>query len=123
MMLRLAAFAFASLLAAAHAFDAVTPGRAIEFPRDRGAHPGYRIEWWYVTGQLDTTRGAMGFQVTFFRVRNASAEAMPGRFAPRQVLFAHAALADAVAGRFHHDQRVARALPPLAEAREGETAV
>jgi len=122
-MRRLIALACACALLAAHAFDAVTPGRALAFPRDRGAHPGHRIEWWYVTGHLDTPRGAMGFQVTFFRVRNAAAEGQPGRFAPRQVIFAHAALADVAARRFHHDQRVARALEPVVEAREGETAV
>ena len=35
------------------AFDPVVPGRALEFPRDRGAHLGHRLEWWYVTGQLE----------------------------------------------------------------------
>jgi predicted secreted hydrolase len=24
-------------------------GRELVFPRDHGAHPGYRIEWWYLT--------------------------------------------------------------------------
>jgi predicted secreted hydrolase len=28
---------------------------------------GHRVEWWYVTGNLETKRGPMGFQVTFFR--------------------------------------------------------
>ena len=36
----------------------------------------------------------MGFQVTFFRVRNPDADANPSRFSPKQILFAHAALAD-----------------------------
>ena len=27
--------------------------RKLVFPRDHGAHPEYRIEWWYVTGWLD----------------------------------------------------------------------
>jgi len=122
-MPRYCAFFFAAMIFAAHAFDAVTPGRALEFPRDRGAHPAYRIEWWYATGHLDTERGAMGFQVTFFRVRNARADSQPGRFAPRQVLFAHAALADVARERFHHDQRVARVLEPIVEARTDETSV
>ena len=34
-----------------------------QFPRDHGAHPEFRIEWWYVTGWLD---GPLGFQITFF---------------------------------------------------------
>jgi predicted secreted hydrolase len=102
------------------------PGRAIEFPRDRGSHPGHRIEWWYVTGQVhpkgDPSR-RLGFQVTFFRVRNPDAESNPSRFAPRQILFAHAALADAGTKRFRHAQRSARMLEGLVEASEAETDV
>jgi predicted secreted hydrolase len=104
-------------------FPAVTPGKRIEFPRDAGAHPEYRIEWWYITGHLDSERGPMGFQVTFFRLRNPGAEGNPSRFAPAQILFAHAALADPAKGRLAHDQRSARALPPLVEAATGDTDV
>src|SRR6266852_5135375 len=28
--------------------------RAFQFPRDHGAHPAYRTEWWYFTGNLYT---------------------------------------------------------------------
>ena len=109
--------------ARAFAFDPVVPGKALQFPRDAGSHPGHRIEWWYLTGQLETKRGPMGFQVTFFRVRNPEAEANPSRFSPAQILFAHAALADPAKGHLLHDQRSARALKDLVEAREDETAV
>ena len=102
----------------ASAFDAVTPGRVLRFPADTGAHPGHRIEWWYVTGWLDTPRGPMGFQVTFFRLRNPEAEGRASRFAPAQLLFAHAALSDTRAGRLLHGDRTARAYPPRVEARE-----
>jgi len=38
------------------------------FPRDHGPHPGYRHEWWYLTGHLDSADGRrFGFQLTFFR--------------------------------------------------------
>ncbi len=122
---RLAALAFSLFagIAAAQAFDAVTPGRAIRFPGDAGAHPGHRIEWWYVTGQLESREGPLGFQVTFFRVRRPEGENNPSRFSPREVLFAHAAVADPRKGRLVHDQRIARALPPLVEARAGDTDV
>jgi predicted secreted hydrolase len=113
------------LLAAfpALAFDRVDPGYAIRLPHDAGAHPGHRIEWWYVTGNLDSGSGPLGFQVTFFRVRNREAEDQPGRFSAKQILFAHAALADPREGRLLTDERMARALPPLVEARTGETHV
>jgi predicted secreted hydrolase len=101
----------------------VLPGLKLAMPADLGAHPAHRIEWWYVTGSLDTARGPMGFQVTFFRLRNKAAESNPSRFAPTQLLFAHAAIADPKLGRLRHDQRIARAFPALAEAREGDTDV
>ncbi len=116
-------FAFAACLATARDFDAVTPGKPLEFPRDRGAHPGHRIEWWYVTGNLESPRGPLGFQVTFFRLRNRDAEKDPGRFSPAQVMFAHAALADPGRGRFLHDQRTGRVLAGLVEARTDDTGV
>ena len=51
----------------------------------------------------------LGFQVTFFRVRTGLGEDNPSAFAPRQVLFAHAAIADpAASGRFRHAQRSGR---------------
>jgi predicted secreted hydrolase len=109
--------------ALAAAFDPVTPGKPIVMPRDAGAHPGHRIEWWYVTGHLQSRRGPLGFQVTFFRVRNPDAEASPSRFAPKQLLFAHGALADPARGRLLHAQRSARALEGLVEARTEDTDV
>jgi predicted secreted hydrolase len=104
-------------------FDEVTPGKRIEFPRDAGAHLGHRIEWWYVTGSLETKHGPMGFQVTFFRYRNPEAEANPSRFSPKQLLFAHAALADPRKGRLLADQRSARLFEGLVEASARDTAV
>lgn len=89
--------------------DAVRPGRALVFPRDHGAHPAARVEWWYATGWLDGAAASpLGFQVTFFRSRTGLAETLPGRFAPRQLLFAHAALSDVGAQRYLHAQRVTR---------------
>jgi predicted secreted hydrolase len=89
--------------------DAVRLGRALVFPRDHGAHPAARIEWWYATGWLDVTASPpLGFQVTFFRSRTGLAESLPGRFAPRQLLFAHAALSDIGAQRHLHAQRITR---------------
>jgi predicted secreted hydrolase len=94
----------------ADAVDAVREGQVLQFPRDHGAHLGSRIEWWYATGWLrvDKRPGLLGFQVTFFRSRTGLATELPGRLAPRQVLFAHAALTDAAAGTHVHADRVGR---------------
>ena len=115
--------AFIAAAAAAPPFAPVVPGRTLKLPEDAGSHPGHRIEWWYVTGHLDSPRGPLGFQVTFFRVRNPAAEGRESRFAPAQLLFAHAALADPSLGRLLHDQRSARAGFGLAAARTGATDV
>jgi predicted secreted hydrolase len=90
-------------------FDQVLPGRALAFPTDEGAHPGFRTEWWYLTGWLKLPdRGPLGFQCTFFRVRTGIGEDNPSAFAPRQLILAHAAIADPRLGRLRHDQRAAR---------------
>src|SRR5947207_12674925 len=95
------AFAFvpSAAWAAKVEYPQVTP-RALEFPRDHGAHPDFRTEWWYVTGWVD---GPLGFQITFFRARPEEQSENPSSFAPRQVLFAHAALSDPKRGRLFHD--------------------
>ncbi len=96
--------------------------RALHFPRDHGSHPEFRIEWWYVTGWVvDGAGRPFGVQVTFFRNRPGVAEANASAFAPRQLIFAHAALADPRHGRLYHDQRAARAGFGLAGADEAST--
>ncbi|MFD2367321.1 lipocalin-like domain-containing protein [Pseudoduganella sp. GCM10020061] len=108
--------------AAAPAFAPVTPGQPLAFPRDYGAHPAFKTEWWYVTGWLKTTSGKpLGFQVTFFRSATGLARHNPSRFAARQLVIGHAALSDPATGRLLHDQRSAREGFGLAQARVGDT--
>ena len=87
--------------------------RALQFPRDHGAHAEFGIEWWYATGWLlrDGAGGSapeFGFQLTFFRSRTGLAQGLDSRFAARQLLFAHAALSDVAARRLVHAERRAR---------------
>jgi predicted secreted hydrolase len=101
--------AWPALAAAQGDDDAVRAGRALRWPRDHGAHLGARNVWWYATGWLDAPPGPpIGFQITFFRHRTGLAESLPGRFAPRQLLFAHAAISDIAAGRHLQVQRMQR---------------
>ena len=101
----------------------VRPGLPLRFPRDHGAHPAFRTEWWYATGAVRTESGeALGFQVTFFRSRVAaeppprpvavgplaSAPPPPGRFDPVHLLFAHGALTDPARQAHVHGQRLGR---------------
>lgn len=91
-------------------FAGVRAGTPLVFPRDHGAHPEFRTEWWYVTGQVQDARGReFGIQVTFFRSRPGLQEENASGFAPKQLLFAHAAIADPTHGRLRYDQRAARA--------------
>lgn len=89
-------------------YPPVTPGIRLSFPRDHGAHPDFRSEWWYVTGALDPPHDDSGFQLTFFRSRPGIAEALQTPIAARQILFAHAALTTPEAG-LRHTERAARA--------------
>jgi predicted secreted hydrolase len=107
---------------AAVRYPVVVVGRRLEFPRDHGAHPDFRQEWWYVTGWLSGARGdPVGFQVTFFRARPDIDTANPSALTPRQVILAHAAISDPRQGRLRHDERAARAALGLAGAEEGTT--
>ena len=90
-------------------WPAVRPGRPLRFPRDHGAHPDFRTEWWYLTGWLRSEHEpAVGVQITFFRSRTRHDRRNPSRFAPVQLLFAHAALASPARGRLAHAERSAR---------------
>lgn len=110
--------------AAAIEYPMVRPGLVLAFPRDHGSHPAYRNEWWYITGSLKSSAGnEFGMQITFFRNRPGIGEDNPSRFAPRQLLFAHAAISDRSVGRLLHDQRAARAGFDLAAASELDTDV
>ena len=107
----------------------------MRFPADFGAHPETRTEWWYVTGSLQAEARLWGFQVTFFRAAtgvsvplaaasaSSSASSPASRFAPSQLLFAHAALTDLEQGRLRHDQRIARSGFGIAQAQLGDTHV
>lgn len=77
-------------------FQSPRPGRAFEFPRDHGAHPEYKTEWWYWVGHLKAASGeAFGFQLTFFRValRQPDPEARSA-WALNTIYFAHLAVTD-----------------------------
>lgn len=102
------------------------PAKALVFPRDRGAHPGFRTEWWYITGQAtakDAGDRVFGFQLTFFRSRVDATQGMASKFAAKQLLFAHAAITDVQGKKLWHDQRIARDGFGLASASEQDMAL
>jgi predicted secreted hydrolase len=96
---------------------AIAP-RAFVFPDDHGPHPGFRAEWWYVTGNVATATGRhFGYQLTLFR--NALAPTPAARasaWATTELYMGHFALTDTVGERFHPHVRFARAALGLAGA-------
>lgn len=89
--LTLQAQGFAGLGTDADGFAIPQQPAEFTFPADHGAHPEYRIEWWYITANLTDTEGtAYGLQWTLFRSALAPEE-RSGWQSP-QIWFAHAAV-------------------------------
>lgn len=84
---------FAGMASDADGFSLPAPDPKFEFPRDHGAHPDFRIEWWYVTANLQAEDGTeYGAQWTLFRSALAPPEtplASDG-WSSSQIWFAHA---------------------------------
>jgi predicted secreted hydrolase len=108
----LQAFAEASVPAAVPEWRLALPGWKYEFPRDHFAHPEFKTEWWYFTGNLRAKNAVtpggnspeFGYQLTFFRqgIRRELPEGTMSRFAVRDLLFAHFAVADIHARKHHY---------------------
>ena len=106
-------------------FARVTGPAPLEFPDDHGAHPNYRTEWWYFTGNLSTPQGDdYGFQLTLFRSALAAGKAKrPSEWASRQVWMGHFAITD-INGESHRAvERYQRGALGLAGARTRPVAV
>ncbi len=110
-------------LAAPPVYTPVTP-RVLVFPEDFGAHRNFRIEWWYVTGWLETPdQQPLGFQVTFFRPTTEHDQDNPSHFAPKRLIIGHAALSDPAVGKLLHEEKSAREGFGLAYAKAGNSDV
>ncbi len=71
------------------------PDTTLRFPEDHGAHPDYRIEWWYLTANLEDEHGEpLGLQWTLFRQALAPPEERPDPtpWAADQLWMAHMAV-------------------------------
>ncbi|PWL34489.1 MAG: iron ABC transporter permease, partial [Marivita sp. XM-24bin2] len=100
-----AAQGFAGLGTDAGGFAVPKPEPEFAFPQDHGAHPDYRIEWWYLTANLTGPDGtAYGVQWTLFR--SALAPETREGWSDPQVWFAHAAAT--TPDRHYVAERIAR---------------
>jgi predicted secreted hydrolase len=84
------------------------------FPRDHGAHPNFKTEWWYFTGNLEDTQPGtparkFGYQLTLFRQGIQFTPAQPtSHWAVRDLYFGHFTISDLAADQFHVAERVSR---------------
>lgn len=87
-------------------------------PNDHWPHPDYRLEWWYLTGHLqssDHPERRFGYQLTLFRVGLS-----PGRpgfdsdWSAANLLMGHAAITDKSKGEHRFSDLLFREAPFLA---------
>ena len=99
-------------------FKRATQPMDFQFPRDHAAHPDYKTEWWYYTGNLQSSDGrGYGYQLTFFR--NSLAPDVSSRssaFASNQVYMAHFAVTDVSRKEYKSFERYSRGSIGLAGA-------
>ncbi len=98
-------------------FEKAIEPREFVFPDDHGPHPGFRNEWWYVTGNLDGDGRRFGFELTIFRF--ALIPDLPvtqSNWRSNQVYIAHFAVTDADRERFFAAERFSRGALGLAGA-------
>ena len=84
--------------------------RSWQFPRDHGAHPEFKTEWWYLTGNLqDASGNPYGYQLTFFRHGLQPIPTQTGSaWAVRDIYFGHLTVTDGQANRFHFAEKLSR---------------
>ncbi|HEY9527182.1 MAG TPA: lipocalin-like domain-containing protein [Anaerolineales bacterium] len=101
-------------------FLAADGTRRLTFPADFGAHEDFRTEWWYYTGNLQTSEGRhFGFELTVFRVGLLPPTVeLPAdsEWYDRSIYFAHFAVSDIAGDHFYAFERYARPGPGLAGA-------
>jgi predicted secreted hydrolase len=102
------------------------PGYAWSFPRDHYAHPGYRTEWWYLTGHLDLAEDLAeapaeaepcAFQFTLFRIgldpawdpAAVASDSTASAWRAANLIMGHAAVTDPAAGRHVFSETLWRA--------------
>ncbi len=96
---------FAGLGSNAEGFSVPRRGVPLVFPQDHGPHSDFRIEWWYVTANLQTADGErLGAQWTLFR--SALQPGARAGWADPQIWLGHAAVT--TAGRHYVAERLAR---------------
>ena len=99
-----------------------TAVRDFSFPADHGPHPGFKNEWWYVTGNLNGPDGTpYGYELTIFRFAltppdDATGPVVRTGWRTNQFYMAHFAVTDGGQKAFYADERFGRGGAGLAGA-------
>ena len=85
------------------------------FPKDHWRRDGYKTEWWYFTGHLESEKGSrFGYQFTFFRVGlTLSKPGLASEWDAKDVIMGHASISDLSTGRHLFSEVIYRATPLL----------
>lgn len=105
-----------ALWAAGPPYRLAVPGYHYQFPHDHFAHPGFRTEWWYYTGNLRASNGHhYGFELVFFRQgERRETSRSPSVWHVDDLYLAHLALTDIDGQQFRYYKRLNRAGPGVA---------
>jgi predicted secreted hydrolase len=100
------------LLSLVGGWRTAVPGWNYEFPRDHHAHPEFKTEWWYFTGNLTNQNGRrFGYELTFFRQGIRPPGERTGtssRLIVDDLKFAHFAITDAAGKKFFFYDKASR---------------
>lgn len=91
-------------------FEKALKVRNFEFPKDNGAHPTFRTEWWYFTGNLTSKEGKrFGYQFTIFRnALTPLREDSVSGWRTNQIYMGHFTITDIDNNKFYFNERFSR---------------
>jgi predicted secreted hydrolase len=91
-------------------FSKAVEKRKFVFPDDHGAHPDFRTEWWYFTGNLVSDDGKeFGYQFTIFRTALSKEKSeRKSEWNSNQIYMAHFAVTDIDGNKLYFDERFSR---------------
>ena len=106
--------------------------RTFNFPDDHAAHPDFRNEWWYVTGNVRSTENIdFGFHATFFRVATRAPTAQSAialdtnrsAWSTTQFFMGHFAISESGKTNVQAHERFARTAAGLAGAEKNDKGI
>lgn len=91
-------------------FSKAIEKRKLVFPDDHGAHPDFRTEWWYFTGNLTSDDNRKyGYQFTIFRTALTKEKTeRNSEWNSNQIYMAHFAVTDISSNKFYYDEKFSR---------------